>query len=178
MPTVDPDRLVFVDESGLAPGGRLAYGYAPRGERCYEAAPLRPKGRVSLLGALSRAGGRILLRKGTVTAAVFEEFVQDHLVPQLEAGDIVIWDQARVHSARAEELVRGAGAEVKPQPRYSPEYNAAEPLWGKTKHYVKKARADTPLAMEEALVAAAAMITEEDVVGWIQHCGYPLNAPP
>lgn len=175
MPTVDTRRLIFLDESGLAPGGRLAYGYAPRGERCYEARPLRPKGRINLLGFISVHGGKIVKYKGSVTAKVFEHFVAKHVVPFLERGDIVIWDNARIHSAEAESMIRAAGGEVVPLPPYSPELSAIEPMWGKTKHGVRGARADTSTELDEALEVAAKSITQSDVEGWITHCGYRLN---
>ena len=41
MTTLDASKLVFVDESGIRQGERVSYGYAFKGERCYETAPLR-----------------------------------------------------------------------------------------------------------------------------------------
>lgn len=169
--------MVFVDESGLAPGGRLAYGYAPCGERCVEAAPLRPKGRLNLLGFIAKAGGKIITRAGRVTREIFEHFVIEHLVPFLSKGDIVLWDNARIHdSEKARAAIRAVGADAKPLPRYSPDLNAIEPMWGKTKHVVRKARTDTVASMEVALKSAAATLTVQDVDGWIRHCGYSLNS--
>lgn len=175
MPELDGDRLVFVDESGCAPGQRLGYGYAPRGERCVEAAPLRPPGRVNLLGWMAASCGESVLVEAKVTGDVFERFVEEYLVPSLEPGDIVIWDNARIHTPRSVELVEAAGAHVLPLPRYSPEFNAIEHLWSKLKHYVRKLRADTSEALREALKSAMQMITASDAAGWIQHCGYSIN---
>lgn len=175
MAALDGHRLVFVDESGCAPGQRLGYGYAPRGERCMEAAPLRPKGRVNLLGWMGASSGEAVIVEGKVNGALFEHFVETYLVPWLEMGDIVLWDNARIHTPRAVELVEAAGACVLPLPRYSPEFNAIEHLWSKLKHYVRKLRADTPVALREALKSAMEMISASDAVGWIQHCGYSIN---
>jgi transposase len=175
MARLDGHRLVFVDESGCAPGQRLAYGYAPRGERCVEAAPLRPPGRVNLLGWMAASCGESVMVAGKVTADVFERFVEEYLVPSLEPEDIVIWDNARIHTPRAVELVEAAGAHVLPLPRYSPEFNAIEHLWSKLKHYVRKLRADTPVALREALKSAMETISASDAVAWIQHCGYSVN---
>ena len=50
MKLLDAARLVFVDESGIVRGMRLAYGYAPRGARCIENAPFRVGKRRSLIG--------------------------------------------------------------------------------------------------------------------------------
>lgn len=168
--------MVFVDESGLAPGDRLAYGYAPRGERCVEAAPLRPKGRLNLLGFISTAGGKIVTRTRRVTKEVFTGFVMQHLVPFLKPGDIVLWDNARIHDSKeAKTAIQAVGADLQSLPRYSPDLSAIEPMWSKTKHFVRKVKADTAASMREALVSAAAMLTTEDIAGWIGHCGYSLN---
>ena len=87
----------------------------------------------------------------------------------------MIWDNARIHSAEADAMIRAAGGEVMPLPPYSPELSAIEPMWGKTKHGVRRARADTCAELDEALESSAKDITQSDVEGWITHCGYCLN---
>lgn len=165
-------RLVFVDESGVEQGMRLAYGYAPRGQRCYEAAPFRTGRRRSLLGWMASTCGEVVTVEGTVTKAVFERFVEESLVPSLEVGDIVIWDNARIHSERAEALILAAGASVVPLPRYSPDLNPIEMMWSKIKHLIRRARADTAEALREALRLAVASLKPADAAAWIAHCGY------
>lgn len=177
MPTLDAARLVFVDESGCAPGQRLVYGYAPKGQRCLEAAPLRPRGRVNLVGWMTASCAEAVIVAAKMTGALFERFVAEHLVPSLEKGDLVVWDNAPIHTKAAVALVEAAGARVVALPRYSPELNAIEPLWSKLKHYLRKMRADTQEAMKAALYAAAGWITSSDMAAWIAHCGYALNAP-
>lgn len=176
MPTLEGQKLVFVDESGYRPGQRLAYGYAPRGQRCVETAPLRPKGRLNMLGWMAASCGEVVTVEEKVTGAIFERFVAEHLVPSLEVGDIVIWDNAKIHTQRAVALVEAAGATVLPLPRYSPEFNAIEHLWSKVKHSIRKARADTVATLKEALYAAMETVTASDAEGWIRHCGYTINA--
>ena len=119
MPQLEAGRLVFVDESSCAPGQRLPYGYARRGVRCAESAPLRPAGRVNLLGWMCSSCAEAVIVQGNVTGAVFDRFVAEHLVPSLEPGDIVIWDNARIHTPGAVALIEAAGARVLPLPRYS-----------------------------------------------------------
>ena len=172
QPSLEASRLVFVDESGIVRGMRLSYGYAPRGERCCENAPLRVGKRTSLIGFITPECGRVLAFEGSVTADVFEDFVRYCLVPHLKAGDVVLWDNAKIHSDEAVALVEAAGAVVLALPRYSPEYNAIEHFWSKVKHFVRKARADTKQALRSALEAAVALVTRQDVAGWMEHCGY------
>ena len=41
QPELDPDRLVFLDETAAATNMARRYGWAPRGERCRLASPQR-----------------------------------------------------------------------------------------------------------------------------------------
>lgn len=172
MPTLDAARLVFVDASGLVRGMRLTYGYAPRGDRCVENAPFRVGNRHSLIGWMTSDGGEIVHLEGNVAASVFERFVRVHLVPSLEMGGLVLWDNTRIHGRGAVRLIEEAGARVWPLPRYSPEYNAIELMWSKLKHYVRRLRADTTEALMEALKRAAACLCVTNARAWIEHCGY------
>lgn len=167
---IDASRLVFVDESGVLQGMRLAYGYAPRGQPCVETAPYRKGRRTSLIGFVSASGGAVTAMSGTVGGAEFARFVVDDLVPKLSVGDVVIWDNHAIHkSAAVREAVEATGAVLLAQPRYSPDLNAVEMLWSKMKRLVRQARADTAEALDAALRAACAAITEADLRGWIRH---------
>lgn len=175
IPLLSASDLVFIDESGIEQGMRLRYGYAPQAERCIENAPFRVGRRTSLIGFTGIEAGRVLPVQGSVNAVVFETFVRACVVPHLRMGMVVIWDNARIHSKEAVRLVEATGARVLFLPRYSPEYNAIEHFWSKVKHFVRKARADTAEALREALDAAVALVTPEDVKGWIEHCGYQFQ---
>lgn len=166
------ERLIFVDESGIEQGMRSAYGYAPRKQRCVEYAPFRVGRRTSLLAWIGLRGGRVVPLPGTVNGDTFTRFVQHFLVPYLSAGDVVVWDNARIHGKQAVALVESVGARVLNQPRYSPDKNASEQAWSKVKERVRRLRADTREALAEALTEAVEAITPKDVAGWMKQCGY------
>ena len=163
---------MFVDESGIRQGERLSYGYAPAGERCHETAPFRIGKRVNLLGWMSNRGGQVAQFTGSVTGDLFTRWVKYVLVPQLEPGDVVIWDNARIHMPEAVELIREAKVDVLPLPRYSPEFNAIEMLWSKVKQSVRSEMADTAEQLTEAVKRAVESVTSSDALGWVTHCGY------
>ena len=173
--SLDAERVLFVDESGIERGMRCRYGYAPKRERCREHAPFRVGARTSVLGWVGLRGGHFAPLTGTVDGGVFARFVEHGLVPHLRPGDVVIWDNARIHGAEAVRLVETTGARVVAQPRYSPDKNAIEPAWSKVKERVRRLRADTAEALDAALHAAVATLTAEDVRGWMRHCGYPTE---
>ena len=174
--TVDGDRVVCVDESGIVAGGRLAYGYALRGERCEEHAPYRRGRRTNLLGWLGLGRGGIVAVENRVDGAFFARFVRDYLVPALVPGDIVVWDNHSIHKRPVlREMIEARGATLVPQPRYSPEFNTSEPMWSKVKHFTKRARSETQAALFEALDAAVGTLTWEDSAGWLGYCGYTIS---
>lgn len=172
---IPAERLVFVDESGIEIGARSAYGFAPRGERCVEVAPFRVGKRVNLLGWMAATCGSIRAHEGSVKAPTFEAFVAESLVPCLEVGDVVIWDNARIHSPAAVALVASVGARVLAQPPYSPDLNAIEMLWSKVKALVRQKLADARDALLDALGEAVSAVMPSDAAGWIEHCGYTFQ---
>ena len=165
-----------VDESGIVAGGRVRYGYAPRGERCEEHAPYRRGRRTNLIGWLGLGRGGVVAVGGRVDGALFARFVREHLAPSLAPGDVVVWDNHSIHrGAEPRRLIEARGARLAPQPRYSPEFNACEQMWSKVKHEVRRARADTGSALESALRSSVTGLRWEDSAGWLRHAGYRLS---
>ena len=73
---VDPNRLVFLDESGILTNMTRRYARAPIGERAGGEAPVNWK-RLTVLGALSLDG---VVTTGT-TIPVFVDFLQTSVLP-------------------------------------------------------------------------------------------------
>lgn len=169
---IPADRLVFIDESGVHRGMRLGYGYAPCGERCVETAPFRVGRRLNLLGWMRQSGGGVIGVEGSVKAVTFERFVAESLVPSLKPGDVVIWDNAKIHGPGSVALIEAVGARVLAQPQYSPDLNAIEMLWSKVKLLVRQALADSYDELVSALTDAVSSVCVSDAEGWIRHCGY------
>ena len=175
---IDPARVKVVDESRVVLGQRLAYGYSARGERCYDSALFRSKVARSLIGWLGFDGsGVVAMQEGTVRGWTFRGFVREHLVPQLKEGDVVVWDNARIHGVEGiREMIEACGARVLPLPRYSPDLSPIEPCWSKVKHVVTRLRAETAEALEQAVEAGVGSVVSSDAAGWFRHCGYVLQS--
>ena len=167
LPSVDASRVKAIDESGLIQGMRLAYGYSRRGERLVEHAPYRRGRRLSLLGCLSLDGSRaVVMHEGTIKRWHFRGFVLEHVLPQVGPGDVVIWDNARIHEAPdLVDRIEARGGAVRPLPRYSPDFSPIEPLWSKLKHLVRKAHADTAEALKQAVEGAVSCVSASDAQG-------------
>ena len=65
------------------------YGRSPTGERVYGAQPTGPGKRISTVGALGLGGlTSAMCFEGTLTGAVFLQFLDEFLVPGLKPGQI------------------------------------------------------------------------------------------
>ena len=59
-------------------------------------------------------------------------------------------------------------------PPYSQDFNPIEHAWSKIKAYLRKVKARTFEELFIAIGAALDIVTEDDIIGWITHCGYGL----
>src|SRR3954453_4411942 len=110
---IEPERLVFVDETGVTTAMTPAYAWAPRGERAYASAPGSWES-VTVTAALGRDGVRAPLAfPGSMDTAAFQSYVERVLVPELHAGDVVVLDNLSAHLGPAVvEAIERAGASV------------------------------------------------------------------
>src|SRR5215207_1429364 len=105
-PRLDPDRLVFVDETWAKTNMTRTHGYAPKGERLVAAAPHGHWHTTTFVGAL-RSDGMIapLVIDGAINGDLFRADVGRVLVPELRPGDAVVLDNLGGHTTAG---VRGA----------------------------------------------------------------------
>jgi transposase len=169
---VEPKRLVFVDETGVTTAMARAYGWAPRGERAVGSAPGSWES-LTVIAALGLGGVRApLVFPGSTDTAAFESYVEQVLVPELHAGDVVVWDNLSPHQAHAAAAaVKRAGARLLPLPPYSPDYTPIEKLWSKVKAYLRRVAARNKDAVYDALGEALERVTLQDIIGWFQFAG-------
>jgi transposase len=167
---IDPRRLVFVDECGANTAMTRNYGRAPAGQRVYADAPGRWDSITLTCGM--RLGGAMaaLAFSGATNTAMFENYVEDVLVPELRPGDVVIWDNVKPHkSEEAIEAVEAAGARVVPLPPWSPDLTPIEEMISKVKNVIRSIAARTTGAVYAAFAAGLHDVTLEDIAGWFGH---------
>ena len=103
-------------------------------------------------------------------------YVAQMLVPNLRAGNIVLLDNVKFHySPRAIALMEAAGARVFHIPAYSPDFNPLEECISKIKEALRSMKARTQRKLFNALAKAIATVTESDIRGWFEHCGYVFS---
>jgi len=129
---------------------------------------------VSLIGAIDRSGliASFFVRGATDTQAMVA-FLTEILLPELQPGDCVIWDNLSVHKTGiVQALFEKAEVELLFLPPYSPDLNPIEMCWSKLKTFLRAKAARTYEKLSEAISAAIKQITALDAQNWIRHCGY------
>lgn len=174
MASLDASRFVFLDETGSNTAMARRYGRAPRGQRVDGPVPHGHWKSVTLTAAIRLGGvGGCLAFDGATDAVTFESYVETVLVPSLRRGDIVVMDNLGAHKGgEVERLIRGAGAEVRYLPAYSPDFNPIEKMFSKLKTYLRKAAARSVDRLIEAMGDGLRSVTQEDLAGWFGSCGY------
>ena len=73
------------------------------------------------------------------------------------------------------EIAKKYGVRLRYLPPYSPDFNPIECAFSKLKTGLRTAKAHTCDLLEEAMLAAAAWITEQDTKNWFDHFGYHVH---
>jgi len=136
-----PEHLrVWVDETGIDDNESYAYGRSPKGERCFATRPGNRTTRISIIAALLM--GALLAPlwfTGMCNSAVFNEWFEKILLPELPKGAVVILDNARFHkSKRLRIIAKAAGITLLFLPPYSPKDNLIEHEWFPIKNTARK----------------------------------------
>jgi transposase len=176
LAAVEPDHLVFVDESGANTGMTRTYGRAPQGERVKATAPAAWENVTLIAGMRTSGVVAPMAVPGAVDGVVFQTYVQEALVPELLEGDVVVLDNLQPHKNRgAIEAIEAVGARVEPLPVYSPDLTPIEELFSKTKAYLRKVAARTVDTVIAAMGEALDLVTPSDILGWFHdRCAYAM----
>jgi transposase len=167
---IETKKLVFVDETGVTTTMTPAYARAPRGQRAVDSTPASWE-TVTVIAALGLDGVRAPLAfPGSTDTAVFQSYVEQVLVPELHAGDVVVLDNIKPHLAGGvARAIEKAGARLLPLPPYSPEYSPIEEMFSKVKQGLRRAEARAKGELYEALGEVLRRVTHQDILGWFRH---------
>lgn len=170
-------QFVFVDECGSNIALTPLYGRAPKGQRATDSVPRNRGKNTTLIASLSLEGiGASMIIEGAANAVAFEAYIEHILVPSLVKGQIVVMDNLRVHkSARVRQLIEEQGCQLLFLPAYSPDFSPIEEAFSKVKAFLRRMKARTREALQEALVQALLIVTSQDAHGWFEHCGYSFS---
>lgn len=174
---LDARRLIFIDETWAKTNMTRLRGRAPRGERLVAKVPHGHWKTTTLIAALGIDGIRCsTVVDGAVNADVFEAFVEQVLVPELRAGDVVVLDNLSSHKrARARELIESAGAALRFLPPYSPDLNPIEQVFSKVKQLLRSLACRTRQQLWTSMQSVLDAVVPIEAENCFWHCGYSLH---
>ena len=135
QPDLEPERLVFIDETWTATNMARSHGRCARGARLRMAGPHGHRKTTTLVAGL-RLDGMVapLVLDGPINGDWFEAYVARVLLPTLRPGDVVIMDNLSSHKrASVREMIEAKGARLRFLPPYSPDFNPIEMAFSKLK---------------------------------------------
>lgn len=174
QPDLDPERLIFIDETGVDTKMARRFGRSPRGERCLAAVPHGHWKTTTFTAGLRLNGITApFILEGPMDGDGFLAYVKQVLVPTLKPGDIVIADNLPAHKVPGvQKAIENAGASLHYLPPYSPDFNPIEKAFAKLKAYLRKIAARTVDALWDAVADAIQTFTSAHCRNYFVSCGY------
>jgi transposase len=171
---LDPDRLVFIDETWGKTNMTRPRGRAPIGARLnFRVPPGHWKTTTFLAGLRTRGLVAPLVVDGAIDGQLFRRYVEQHLAPTLAAGDIVVLDNLNAHKvAGVQKAIEAVGAKVLYLPPYSPDLNPIEQVFAKFKWLVRSAAERTIDALWNRCGQLIERFQESECRNYFRHCGY------
>jgi transposase len=171
---LDPEQLVFVDESFATTNMARRYGRAPRGVRLRAPIPHGNRKKTTLVAGLRLSGVTATqLLDGSINGERFLAYVKEVLVPTLAPGDLVVIDNLSSHKSHpVREAIEAAGARLLFLPRYSPDFNPIEKAFSKLKALLRKAAERTVSGLREAILRILASIIPNECANFFAQAGY------
>jgi transposase len=174
QPRLDPERLVFIDETWVKTNMAPLRGWGPKGARLIGRAPAGRWRTLTFLAAL-RTGGLAApcVFDGPINGEAFRAWVGQLLLAELKAGDIVVMDNLGSHKgAEVRRLIRSVGARAWFLPPYSPDLNPIEQTFAKIKHAMRAAQERTVDAVTRRAGAIVAAISPSECRNYVRNAGY------
>ncbi len=171
---LDPERLVFIDETWASTNMARRYGRALRGRRLRVGVPHGHWKTTTFVAGLRRSGLIApFVLDGPINRHAFETYVARVLVAELRPGDVVIMDNLPSHKgSRVRELIEAKGASLRYLPPYSPDFNPIENAFAKLKALLRKAAERTVEGLWNAIGRLVDLFTPPECARYFEAAGY------
>lgn len=180
--SIEPERLVFIDETWAKTNMAPLRGWGPRGQRLIGKAPHGRWRTLTFLAALrhDRVEAPCLFN-GPINGPKFLAYVEQFLVPTLKRGDIVVLDNLGSHKGKAvRRAIRATGSKLffLPPPDqvrgrlYSPDLNPIEQVFAKLKHWLRQVQARSIDEIHNALATILQRFDPQECAAYLANSGY------
>ena len=173
-PALDPEKLIFIDETGASTKMARLRGRAKRGERCRAAVPHGHWKTTTFTAGLRLASlSAPMLLDGPMDGDAFRAYVTQVLAPELTPGDIVVMDNLPAHKVTGvRHAIEAAGATLLYLPPYSPDFNPIEMAFAKLKAILRQAAARTVDDLWDAVAQSLDEFTPTECRNYFAAAGY------
>ena len=171
---LDPEHLVFIDETWASTNMARTRGRAPKGERLRASIPHGHWKTTTFVAGL-RLTGMVapLVLDGPINGIAFQAYVEQILVPALREGDIVVMDNLGSHKgAGVRAAIEAVGAKLLYLPPYSPDFNPIEKAFSKLKALLRKAAERTVDGLWDRIGALMPAFTPTECANFFAAAGY------
>jgi transposase len=174
QPKLDPERLVFIDETGTSTNMVRLRGRAPRGERLVSKVPHGHWQTTTFVAGLrTNALTAPCVIDGPMNGDAFLAYVEQILVPTLKPGDLVVMDNLSSHKLPAiREAIEAAGARLLYLPPYSPDFNPIEQLFAKLKAALRKAAERSVESLWNRIATLLNIFPPDECANYFRNSGY------
>jgi len=174
QPKLDPERLVFIDETGTSTNMARLRGRAPRGERLVSKVPHGHwKNTTFVAGLRTNALTAPCVIDGPMNGDAFIAYVEQILVPTLKPGDIVVMDNLSSHKLPViRETIEAVGARLLYLPPYSPDFNPIEQLFAKLKAALRKAAERSVEGLWNRIAILLNIFPPDECANYFRNSGY------
>ena len=174
QPDLDPERLIFIDETWASTNMARLRGRAPKGERLRAGIPHGHWKTTTFVAGLRLDGiAAPMVLDGPINKLAFQAYVDQVLVPELRPGDTVVMDNLSSHKGPAvRRAIEAAGASLRYLPPYSPDFNPIENAFAKLKALLRKAAERTNDALWDRIGTLLDAFTPAECANYFRTAGY------
>ena len=136
---IEKDRLVYLDESGIEMTIIKDKGWGKKGQILKGQKSGKYYQRTNIIaGLVNNRTIAPLVFNGTCNTELFNDWLEQFLLKELEPGQFVVMDNAAFHkSKKTKELIESVGCKIIFLPPYSPDLNPIEKFWANMKRWIK-----------------------------------------
>jgi transposase len=174
QPRLDPERLIFIDETWASTNMARRYGRAPRGKRLHAGIPHGHWKTTTFIAGLRLTGmAAPMVLDGPINGLSFQAYVDQVLLPELNPGDIVVMDNLGSHKgAGVRPAIEAAGAILLYLPPYSPDLNPIENAFAKLKAMLRKAARRTVDSLWATIGTLIDQFSPKECANYFAAAGY------
>lgn len=142
LKTIPQEKRVYIDESGIEEHLVKEKAWGKKGARIVGKKSGKYAKRTNIVaGYVNKDCIAPFTFADKCNREVFNQWIEEKLVPNLKQGQVVIMDNAKFHKdEKTRKLIEGAKCVLLYLPAYSPDLNPIERYWSKMKRWLRENR--------------------------------------